>query len=774
MTPYSAAGAKLVDGGYSAIPALPGSKRPGNFSMGEWWGDFSWNRFCDRLPTEIETSHWDRWPDAGVCMALDHTIKVIDIDTDDDEIRAAVLSALPVPTVMKRGQKGFSIFYRGSADIVSRPFDIVPPGGKRMRAVDLLAHGKQTVLPPTIHPDTGRPYEWLTDETLFDTAPDQLPELPDDVAARIESALAPFGFEDTNTGPRAPGSGDSTWRDINDAALANLDAWVPGLGLPKTKRSRDGRYRAVAAWRDVDNANLAFHRDGIKDWGGGESYTPLDVTMRAHGADLDQAARWLRDQLGIKPTPLIDVSRLIASAERKRLAAAPLQPAPTPAPTAIRAPRGAVDPFTPAAAGGLMEAYANWYLDTARRPVPEFAVLSAASFVATMFSRRAVGPTGSGLNMYLVCLGRTGFGKEHVHKTLHTLAHDAGFHYLIGPGEVTSGTAIEKVVRRRPFYVMPWDEVGIVLQGVNGNNAASWSKSIRKVLLELYSKSTSVWTGKEHADPTRDNSAEPIHCPTVGILGVSTPETFYSGLSDESFRDGFLARLIVVDATVKPPRGNPPALLITPASLITAVKKTADAFPWPPGNLPAIKWKSALARPSLVTVPWESNEAESQWLTIEDWQAEQVEEHGAQDGIIGRAAENTIKLATVRAISRNPANARVTTADLDWGYAVVQRSLDSLDAGAGAHVAGSPFEELCKAILRALRATKEAGLPRSVLLRARGVSKANDRDVKAALDRLVELGEIYAPSIGGRGVKVRLREPANTATGRQRQLQILL
>ena len=55
-TPYCIVGAKLVDQGYSAIPVLPGTKRPGTMSRGQWYGDLAWSRYCDRLPTDIETS----------------------------------------------------------------------------------------------------------------------------------------------------------------------------------------------------------------------------------------------------------------------------------------------------------------------------------------------------------------------------------------------------------------------------------------------------------------------------------------------------------------------------------------------------------------------------------------------------------------------------------------------------------------------------------------------------------------------------------------------
>ncbi|RVO55156.1 hypothetical protein CN090_04365 [Sinorhizobium meliloti] len=767
-SPYARAGADLVDMGYHAIPVLPGSKRPGSMSYGEWYGDMDWSRFCDRLPTEVETSIWSRWPDAGVCVALDHQLKVIDVDTDDADIRAAIEAVIPEPLVKKRGQKGYSAFYRGSEAIISRPFSLILPGGYESRIIDLLAHGRQTVLPPTIHPDIGAPYEWLTDDTLMDTPLEKLPELPDDIAARLEEALRPFG-EIREFKPLARNGedvfGETIWREANNFAMANLESWVPALFSPTDlKRSRDG-YRARASWRGVENHNVGIHPDGITDWGGGTSYTPISLVMAVMQTNMfEPAYDWLVRQTGYKPDEEEWVKRGADSAARLA-AKSKLRPTTTLSQPAeqkpleetppVRAPRGKFDPFTPAAAGGLIGAIAQWSFESARRPVAEFSVLAGLSFVATMFGRQVVGPTGAGINLYLVGIAGPGFGKEHAHKTLHTLALDCGMQDLIGPGEVTSGSAIEKVARRRPVFVMPWDEMGVVLQSVTGAGSSSWAKTIRKVLLEVFSKSTSVWSGKEHADPMRDSSSEPIFAPTISLFGMSTPTTFYRGLTEETLSDGFVARLVVVEAKVRPDRQDAPPLMVTTPSLVKKLKDARAALPVP--DTAKANWRNPNMRPHLHTVPWADEQAERKWLAIEDWQYEQIEEHGAHDGLIGRTAEHVVKIATVRALSNNPCNPRVTVEDVEWAYAVVQRSIDSLDAGAREHMAGSQFEELCKAILSALKRSPDGSLPQSKLVAAKGVSKADDRMVKAALDRLAVAGHIYSPSVEGKGVRIRLK-----------------
>lgn len=769
-SPYARVGATLVDQGWHAIPCRPGSKRPGIFIGGYWHGLTGWNEYCDRSPTDEEVEQWSKWPGAGVCVVLDHHVKVVDIDTDDEDMREALAAIIPDSPVKKRGQKGYSAFFRGSPNIISRAFSI-SVFGRQERIVDLLAYGKQTVCPPTIHPDTDEPYQWL-DEPLEHYSIEQLPLLDDDIAEKIEAVLSRFGY----TPPIqheyvSVEASDTVWREINDLALANLDMWVPDLKLPMTKRTGDGRYRAVAEWRGVENPNLSFSNKGITDWGNGETHTALDVVMYSFSASLDVATDWLKGRLNYQDTPIPDFSKLVenglkkhlpkekAPTEPKETRAAVTQPVEVPKPLiAANQNRQHYNPFTPQEAGGVLGAIAQWAYDTSRRPVPEFSIMAAVGFLSVLFGRRAVGPTGAGLNMYLVGIAGPGFGKEHPLKAVQTLAVDLQMPFLIGPGEVTSGSAIEKVVRRRPVFLMPWDELGVVLQSVNGRGSSSWAQTIRKVLLEIFSKSTSMWSGKEHADPEKDSSAEPVFSPTVSLMGMSTPTTFYKGITEESLTDGFVARLVVTEPTVRPERHSAPPILVTPVSLLTAIKKCRDDFPKAGGELSQAAWRVATQRPALYTVPWETAEAEKRWTDIEDWQIAEIEDNGASEGIVGRTAEQTIKLATIRAISRNPSAPSVSIDDVEWGHAIVQASLTSINRGVEEYMAGSQFEELCKAILSALRASKDKSLPQSQLVRKRGVSKADDRMVEQAIKRLVLSGEIEQPKIDGKGVKIKLKE----------------
>jgi hypothetical protein len=752
-SPYASVGEKFIDAGYPAIPVRPGTKLPGTMSFGQWYGEMAWQRFCSRLPTDLEVDSWNQWPDASVCIPLGFNgLVAIDIDTDDAEIMAAILGVLPESPVGKKGAKGKTLFYRGNVQITdpetgevtghipSRGFNIA--GGER--AMDLLAFGKQTIMPPSIHPN-GKPYVWITNETLVDVPIEQLPLLPDNVADLLAAALEPWGYVEavSHTMQRVTDS-DNYWRGLKDLAFANLDRWVPALGLPKTKKHRADNWRAVASWRPEVNSNasgnaLSFTPNGIKDYGDNDKvYSPIDVVEAALATDFDSATRWLAEQLDYKQVAVDDpvVTRLLARYESRPVVVEQEKEM-----TPIEAPRGEVDSFEPTNAGGLIESIAQWASETAYRPSREFAMMAGIAFLSALSNRRYVTPSGFGTNIYLFGLAPPSFGKEHPQNIVKTLCHDSGKPFLLGAGEVSSGSAIEKVVRRAPNSLMIWDELGIILQSINGKNSASYADSTRKVLLDIFSKSRhgSSWTGKETADAKKDNAI--IHCPTISLLGFSTVTEFYKGLPESALKDGFLARVMIIQADKRGERQKTSPMLVPPAWLIAAINKAAEEFP-KKGNMNVAGFRDPNAKPSLYAAKWDNHEAEAEWMRVDDWQEDSLTADTAKYGIVGRASENTQKLATLRAISRCPSDPRLTAEDVKWGYTIIQRSLDNIESGTKLYMADSDHERLGKAIVEAIKNAKDQTMHESTLIRRKGIARFDERMRNSAIKDLVTTGQI--------------------------------
>jgi AAA domain/Bifunctional DNA primase/polymerase, N-terminal len=316
---YDVNAQQLVAGGYFPLPIGPGTKKPQLFVP-------SLNKFQDMrgwaLPhRRPETSGH---PGAGVGVRLgkqtDGTY-VVALDWDDDEAAVGAMDTFP-STVTKEGARGYTAFYKSTHPVPTRDFRV----NGRM-AVQVLSDGRQTVVPPTIHPDTGRAYTWTSEFDLYNVPVTELPALPDDYVTLIEAVLRPLGYEPE---PEKPVSGnghdadaDNPFQELNTLALKNLPLWVPDLQLYGCRRccGRYASYEAVATWRPSSTGrpveqrkhNLKIIGRGIKDFGTNQGYSPIDLVMRARGCERPEAMTWLEERVRPDKGPAIDFDALAKS-----------------------------------------------------------------------------------------------------------------------------------------------------------------------------------------------------------------------------------------------------------------------------------------------------------------------------------------------------------------------------------------------------------------------------------------------------------------------------
>lgn len=355
-SPFSQIALRLDEAGYHVLPVMPRGKTPAHFGARGWIPLAGWNGYSETPADETTLRRWIRCPDANVGIVLgsstgEHQVIALDLDTDDpdelDALRAVLRPALEtqigttgtgepiMPTLLcKRGARGFTAFFRASMDTRTKSYRAPAPTPERPNAkrtvLEILTGNapRQTVMPPSIHPE-GMAYTFCTFDDAHETInyadgdmplASELPILPAEVLAALHETLLAMGCDggggvefrhDANEYPSPDNDNDgdddpNIWRDLNNAALANLDAWAAYLPLAKLKR-RGARWEAVPEWRPSQRdrpvaqrkPNLSIHPSGIRDMGDGSGYTALDVVQRAFGCNLDTAFDWLHGRLGL-------------------------------------------------------------------------------------------------------------------------------------------------------------------------------------------------------------------------------------------------------------------------------------------------------------------------------------------------------------------------------------------------------------------------------------------------------------------------------------------
>jgi P4 family phage/plasmid primase-like protien len=152
---------KLLNKGYIPLRVASGTKAAKN----PGWSS--------EIPTDISV-HRDFARDSNLGVRCGDThpdgtcLLAIDVDVDDAELFRCVEHAIGDKTVpVKRGKKGGTYFVRLDYEQKSCKIQLVRDG-KKVNAIDVLCKGAQTVVPPSVHPDTSLPYRWIAGQQLQD------------------------------------------------------------------------------------------------------------------------------------------------------------------------------------------------------------------------------------------------------------------------------------------------------------------------------------------------------------------------------------------------------------------------------------------------------------------------------------------------------------------------------------------------------------------------------------------------------------------------------
>lgn len=159
---------KLLELGYVPLRIDPDSKAARH------------NGWQVETPTEESLRRaFSRTSNMGVrCGDLhkDNTCLVgIDVDLEEGELIRCVQRAIGLEDVpVKKGKKGATYIVRLDREIKTGKIKWIRDK-KKLDAIDILAKGAQTVIPPSIHPDTKLPYNWIAGKPLWEVDYRSLP-----------------------------------------------------------------------------------------------------------------------------------------------------------------------------------------------------------------------------------------------------------------------------------------------------------------------------------------------------------------------------------------------------------------------------------------------------------------------------------------------------------------------------------------------------------------------------------------------------------------------
>lgn len=362
--------------------------------------------------------------------------------------------------------------------------------------------------------------------TISDTCQPELDELVTSLRAEKQSA---FGATDAEIDVPETKTMDTIWQELQSHENA-----------PKFNALWNGEWQALEL--------------------GDGSQSAADMSLieffRFSGATMQQAENMFRASALYRPPPTKHatyVRRTVRSAFRiglaEKLRAEAMKAASSVQVEKLRAEStqepakqvfGELD-YPPGFAGRMAEfIFKSSYL-----PVKEVAIVTALGCLAGVCGRAYNIPSGKGLSLLIILVGRSGIGKDALHEgsqLMFRLLDTPEAWYFIDDNDYGSGPALHKAILNHPGFVNVQGEFGRKLKRM-ANPKDSPMQELRTVITDSFGKKRLAGKGLSKSE----DSFQGVERPAYSLIGETTPSTFYECITDDMMADGFLSRFLIVE-----------------------------------------------------------------------------------------------------------------------------------------------------------------------------------------------------------------------------------
>jgi len=645
---------KYYESGYVPIPIRPNSKLPAVKGFNEWASEGIARSLVEGFEENFPI---EKGYGIGIVCGRASNLCVLDIDTDDPSI----LSALSPSPVRRRGKKGEARFFQFNPDLTNRSFTRKGDDGKIIAGLDVLVDRKYIIVPPSIHPETRKPYIWLTPDGILDIASGDLPNLlPED----MDTAANTFGYDSDFQGGTVDLTGSYASPDGKRSPHGSYNRLKAlACGFVSERMDLSVAVGKLLKFDDDHHGQIGYFKDARShaDFGA----DPYSNAARFY-CQILKTVNQTRIRHGKQPQVPLERAPVL------QLDAATLQANPVSQGNFVRypEPRGLIKDFV-----DYCELAGNGRQDALGLGggLALVAILSSNRYVSKV-KHFQVTP-----NVYILNLGYSGFGKDVSQRLLDDLLGDTE---LIGSSNYRSSSAIIHDLAERQERLDIMDEMSGLLLAMNSHEY--YQKEMVEVLSTLYSKAATRYNGISSIQ----HGARQGACwnPHVSIFGSTTPTGFKESVNASMAAKGLMPRFITLfqkeigdyrEGTDEKTMSEIKARLAQAVAHHLSVNKVFHPSFTPPINPMAKRESKARedrnlgARYKPIRIPFEPS-TQRQWIAY----AKQCHQEAApkpedyESAFIQRWPELAAKVALLDAISLG--RGRIDGDSLEWAIEVVE------------------------------------------------------------------------------------------------------
>ena len=410
---------------------------------------------------------------------------------------------------------------------------------------------------------------------------------------------------------------------------------------------------------------------------------------------------------------------------------------------------------------GIIKSITKWANKTAPKPQPHLAIQASIAAVSTVLGRRFRTDKNNWPSLFFINIAPSGEGKEHSKKIIEKVLDSVGDKARVAGAGYTSATGVYTALTHAPAHVTVIDEIGRDLQTTNATTNSHKYEALT-MIMESFGRCDGEMRPKNYAnthlslEDQRKAAERRVHNPAITLMGMSTPDSFYGGLTSKSISDGFLNRFLIINS----PLGRQSMRFdqaddLLPEDVIAWGAKIKERV-FSQGDMIETNEMSGEepASPIKISMP---GEVIALFQSLDDRSKAERERLDGGKGLgdlLVRTVEKAMKLSLVCQLAIDPLSESITKKAAEYAIQYVEWCDHDLVKSARDHIHDNPFEKTMDAIYNFIKDKCQGGpITRGYLSdRLRAYRKLKSQERVDVLRALVEDGRlVQVEKIGGNG-----------------------
>ena len=192
---------------------------------------------------------------------------------------------------------------------------------------------------------------------------------------------------------------------------------------------------------------------------------------------------------------------------------------------------------------------ADYFSGLTHKPTPAISTAGAIALGSVVAGRMYVSEEDNYTALLMAVSGQSGIGKNYIKVGIERLLLRANMEEMIAGNFYTHQSAVYTELRHKPTHICISDEFGENFMEARKSTNAN-KLTVFKALKQAFSDAGHIFKADSFSKigkAAKDIDTTPVRCPSLTLIGLTTPLQFYSEIKVSHIESGLINRFVIVN-----------------------------------------------------------------------------------------------------------------------------------------------------------------------------------------------------------------------------------